>query len=519
MSDWYTERRQNQQLEELRGEMSRALSDASSLRSRLSQLQGGVESRLQRLTTAFDAFVELSDIRYELIGFADASEVRRHAGQVLSALASGDTPPAATREVPGYWLGPAVDALRLLSTEAVGHAAEQPGDEAEGGPLAEAMARDARRTSIFLCLALAALGRRNQVRTDWLNTAFGALAADGTVTRVQRALWTTGARGGFGADGLALIVTRLQMPATASADKWLAAVEARGDVAKGYTPNFTEIVAQAKVRQRLSRLRSAVETITGDTAVLEPDRDLAYGADEHPDPDRTSAMLRLLISEGSEPEREPLARVAELRTRITDGTDSGGGSFDDQAGAVEELLKADLGRAKEPHLAAAALRVVAAGVLAGAEELARTAGAPSPRQITTEIEWRQVTLLPDGPERQSLTAAESAITSTVAPLSSRDLAGPVTFGIAGLVVAAGLGLVHPLWIVAGLGLIAYGAYRYWTTSKRKKSEQADAAARVGRLREKSTEAAGELAEYLAKDAERGTAVATELEEIRKRLTV
>lgn len=509
-SDWYTERRQNQQLEELRGEMSRALSDASSLRSRLSQLQGGMESRLQRLTTAFDAFVELSDIRYELIGFADASEVRRHAGQVLSALASGDTPPAATREVPEYWLGPAVDALRLLSTE-------QPGDEAEGGPLAEAMARDARRTSIFLCLALAALGRRNHVRTDWLNRAFGALAADGTVTRVQRALWTTGARGGFGADGLALIVTRLQVPATASPDQWLAAVEARGDVPRGYTPNFTEIVAQARVRERLSRLRSAVETITGDTAVLEPDRDLAYGAGDHPDPDSTSALLRLLISEGSEPERGPLARVAELRTRITDGIDSGGGSFDDQAGSVEELLNADLGRAEEPHLAAAALRVVAAGVVAGAEELARAASVPGPRQITTEIEWRQVTLLPDGPERQSLAAAESAITATVAPLSSRDLAGPVTFGVAGLVVAVGLGLVHPLWIVAGLGLIAIGAYRYWTTSKRKKSQQADAAARVGRLRDKSTEAANELTEYLAKEAERGTAVATALEEIRKRL--
>jgi hypothetical protein len=211
--------------------------------------------------------------------------------------------------------------------------------------------------------------------------------------------------------------------------------------------------------------------------------------------------------------------VTELRTRITDSTDSGGGSFDDQAGSVEELLKADLGRAEEPRLAAAALRVVAAGVVAGAEELARTASVPSPRRITTEIEWRQVTLLPDGPERQSLAAAESAITATVAPLSSRDLAGPVTFGVAGLVVAVGLGLVHPLWIVAGLGLIAIGAYRYWTTSKRKKSEQADAAARVGRLRDKSTEAANELTEYLAKEAERGAVVATDLEEIRKRLAV
>ena len=74
MSDWYTERRQNQELEELRSEMSLAMSEASRLRSRVSQLQGSLDSRLRQLTDAFDAFVELSDIRYELISFADAAK-------------------------------------------------------------------------------------------------------------------------------------------------------------------------------------------------------------------------------------------------------------------------------------------------------------------------------------------------------------------------------------------------------------------------------------------------------------
>jgi hypothetical protein len=272
MSDWYTDYRQNEQLEELRSEMSQAMSEASSLRSRLSELQGGLESRLERLASAFDAFVELSDIRYDLIGFADAAEVRRHAGQVLSALASGEDPPAPGREVPGYWLGPAVEALRGLSAEADGPVA----DELAGEPLAEAMTRDDRRTSIFLCLALAALGRRNQVRSQWLDIAFGPLAADGTVTRVQRALWTAGARGGFGADGLDVIVAWLQVPSTASAQRWLAPIEARSEVVRQAAPNFAEIADQAKARARLSRLRAAVETIAGDTAVLEPDRDLAY---------------------------------------------------------------------------------------------------------------------------------------------------------------------------------------------------------------------------------------------------
>ncbi len=79
MNDWYTENRQNRALDELRDQMAAAASEASTMRFRLSQIQGGMETRLQRLTTAFDAFVELSDIRFDLIGYADAAEARRYA--------------------------------------------------------------------------------------------------------------------------------------------------------------------------------------------------------------------------------------------------------------------------------------------------------------------------------------------------------------------------------------------------------------------------------------------------------
>lgn len=73
-----------------------------------------------------------------------------------------------------------------------------------------------------------------------------------------------------------------------------------------------------------------MEIISGDTTVLEPDGDLAYAAGE-PDPDSTSALLRTLISEGSDAEREPLARVAGLRAKITGSTDTGHASITDPA--------------------------------------------------------------------------------------------------------------------------------------------------------------------------------------------
>ncbi|MEV8373280.1 hypothetical protein AB0P21_11120 [Kribbella sp. NPDC056861] len=553
MNDYYTERRQNRELEELRDQMSQAASEASTLRFRLSQVQGSMETRLERLTTAFNAFVELSDIRYDLIGFADAAEIRRHAGQVLAALASGETPAATQHDVPEYWLGLAVEAIRGL---------------ADGVPeqtaLAEAMRRDELRTSVFLCLALAALGRRNEVRTEWLEIAFGKVSADGTITRVQRALWTTAARGGFGIEGQNAIINKLKLPSTAATQRWAGKIVERAEKVAVTAPAFKEIANQAKARADLTRLRSAVEAITGDTSVLEPDRALAYAAGDQPaqdsaavsspaqggaaqggaargntargsaakggstsagtaqgslDPDSTSAVLRLLISEGSAPEREPLARVAELRAQLTDGNAPGGGALDDQAGAIDKLLEADLANADQPHLAAAALRIVSPGVLADAETLAQAASQPTPGQVSAEIEWRPVTLLTDGPERLSLASAEAAIAATVQPLSARDLRGPIAAAVVGLVVAVGLGLTHPLWIAVGLVIIGFGGYGYLTARQKRGAEQADTATRITRLRSDSAEASAQLAAYQGQDSERAAAVAADLEELRKRLTV
>ncbi|GAA1597000.1 hypothetical protein GCM10009789_58750 [Kribbella sancticallisti] len=527
MTDWYTENRQNRQLEELRDEMSQAMYEASNLRSRLSQVQGGLESRLGRLATAFDAFVELSDIRYELIGFADAAELRRHAGQVLSALASGEQPPAPVRQVPGYWLAPALTALRALADDAIAPTAvatgagvgEAPGaaDPAGAGDaLGEAMKLDERRTAVFLCLALASLGRRNQVQVDWLETAFGSIATDWTVTRVQRALWTTGARGGFGVEGQNLSVDRLQAQVTGSSTNWLEAVESRATPVATTGPNFVEITPFAKAQARLRRIRAAVETITGDTAVLEPDRDLAYAAGE-PDPDSTSALLRTLISEGSDPERAPLARVAELRAKITDTAEKDNGSIEDPAGTIEDLLKADLRGADEPHLAATALRVVAGGVLANAEELAKTASSPSPHQVTSEIDWQQITLTADGPDQQSMTTASANISSSAPSLSVNDLAGPLTYAGVGALVGIGLGLLHWFWILVGLASVVFGLYQYWRARTRAAQAKAEATARIATLRENATAAAAELATYQSQHANRTATITTDLDQLRKHL--
>jgi hypothetical protein len=376
------------------------------------------------------------------------------------------------------------------------------------------MALDQSRTSTFLCLALAALGRRDLVRTEWLDTAFGTVAADGTLTRVQRALWTTGARGGFGLDGQQLLLGRIQEPLTASTKSWLEVVESRAASVRRTGPSFTEVASQTTARARLSQVRTAVETIAGDTTVREPDRDLAYTPGE-PTPDSASAVLRLLISEGSEPERVSLARVAELRTHITNSSEAA--AITDDAGKVEELLAADLRQTNEPHLAATALRVVADDVLADAEELAKTASGLSPAEVTYDVNRHRIKLLPDGPEATSMAEAVAKINATAPPLTPRALAGPAVIAAVGLAVAIGLGLVHPFWIVIGLVIVVIGAHRAWRTRVRTTADQADAASQIAGLREKAAEAAAELATYKADAPERQKAVTADLEAIRKHL--
>ncbi|MEV0283121.1 MULTISPECIES: hypothetical protein [unclassified Kribbella] len=502
MSDWYVERRQDRELDALRSEMSQAFSEASSLRSKVSQLQGSLDSRLRQLSDAFDAFVELSDIRYELIGFADAAEVRRHATQVLTALASGQQPPAAGAAVPGYWLQPAVATIHGLSAEATA---------LPDGPLSEAMALDKDRTSIFLCLALAALGRRDLVQNTWLETAFGT-PADGKVTRLQRALWSTGARGGLGAEGQTLVIERLREHVKGLS--WLETVLSRGKAVRHPHPGFTEIATAANARDRLSQLRAAVDTIAGDTTVREPDRDLAYG---EPDPDSASSVLRMLISEGSEHEREPLSRVAELRARITN-TSAAAGAITDPVDTIENLLRADLRREDEPHLSATALRVVADGVLTEAEELAKTAGGLIPTEIVCKVGRRDITVLPDGPDQQSMAAAVAKINSEAPPLTVKSAAGAIAIAVTGLVVGIGLGIVHSFWIVIGVAILGVAAHRYWRARTQVAEAKTDAADQIARLKEKATETAGELASYKAGARDREAAIAADLTAVREQLT-
>ena len=126
MSDlgWYGrtsyDRRQNEELDNLAGQLSYQREEARRLKATLSRVQGGLEQRLGRLATAFDAFVELSDLREELRVFEPAATARRRARRVVLQLRTADTVPDGLTPPPpgdsapeafGYWLPGALAGL------------------------------------------------------------------------------------------------------------------------------------------------------------------------------------------------------------------------------------------------------------------------------------------------------------------------------------------------------------------------------------------------------------------------
>ena len=202
--DWwgedYGDRRVRRKLEgELQDMAAAATARQGALQSQLTRLQGTLEQRLEKLSAAFYAFVELSDVRAELAEFEDEITVRHAAMRVLRALrrraADGSGAaglpglPADLPACPGYWLRPATESL----------AAALGGDDpAAAAALAEARGLDPVRTAVFLSAALALAGQA--ARAGELLPAALQQAGD-TVTYAQRVLWEACAHGALGDAG------------------------------------------------------------------------------------------------------------------------------------------------------------------------------------------------------------------------------------------------------------------------------------------------------------------------------
>jgi hypothetical protein len=436
--NWWVDYKQNRRIEELQGEVQAAYSYAASrsraLQSRLSQVQGTLERRLDRLAKSFDAFVELSDLRVEMAMFDREADVRNRTRRLLNALAqgTGDLPPLGVDDCPGYWLKPAADGLAALIR----------GDEEAAEKLtSEAIALDEDRTTLFLTLGLATAGRYVDA-VPWLSRSLPSLGT--TVTAVQRQLWIACADGAFGAPGAAHIERRLievidEMPAEAAdrqRERWRQAIvgKAGGHTGRARLPRelqgLSTLTDPSFAAGRLAELRRKVEE------ALEP-------VDAEPAADFVGLLITL-VDEGAPEERELVARARELRDIIETGGAQQQPAWDAPAGETLDLLHGDLFSRSSPGPRALAARVGARWLRSIAEGLAERASVAPPKAVDVRVYGHPLRVGVDG--TPALPEAQASIdeAAAISPTGER----------VGMAVAIAGALVLVLTIAAGIPALA-----------------------------------------------------------------
>lgn len=578
---------------------------------------------------------------------AGTAELHRYAQALLVQLTADgsapDLPPGVT-DVPGYWLAPAIEALVLIMS----------GKEAPE-PLARATQLDARRTALFLCLALAVCGQGDRIHASWLGTAFGELSAEHPVTHGQRALWLAAARGAYGPVGKIFVLRKLDAVAVPAEDeRWLAALgttsdsperttttdagPAAGDthtsdhgtrasdagqasgngasntrqtrgIQASNTGQASENDVSATRQTRGTQASSAGQTSENDvSATLRarrtqasdigpaggngasntrqargaqasntgqtsengvPDVAEASGPSEegHDAPMTVPSSLQNFPELTNVPEIakaiDAASRLRRLRERCAEITSTP--SRNESGGTVEvtkvvsgmiwaedeplAVLRSLIGQGEpqgpmssltghllhdvrpggDPHMAALAIYLAAPAVKAAAETLIEEVRKPPPDAVTVPILGYEVKLRPEGPDQESLAAAEHRIMTESVHRRSHPWPGYLLLSVAIMALVTGFALVliqttgdeSPLgpapwdwatwgWTLACLGLAsgACGGYLLWRDRRREQTELQNAQARARELRELAEKAVWALHEY-AREAEARAEAATE----------
>jgi hypothetical protein len=525
---WY-DRKQNDRIESLNSQLAGQRSQAQRLTAQISKVQGNLEQRLNRLASAFDAFVELSDLREELRSYQPAVAARHRARQVLGRIdaagakaANGSSSPGPGpdsgpgsgvdgglgaladlappvdpyNEVPGYWLPSALAGLVATVT----------GDGATAETaLIDARALDPVRTDLFLCLALL-LGRRTERAAEMLPGLLD-LRTDQPVTLAQRELWLGAAAGRFGGSGRAVIVGRLTAlvggltpeARIAEASPWrslLDGIEADPPVLKALPRRITAppaLLVPIRGARQLDALAEWYRKVAGpqdgdSTSAPDPAATPAStpASTTAAAPDPLQVLLRELVDEGAPDEQPLLLRAAELRKVIQ--ADTGGQAppapsrWKKTVDKPLALLLADVGSA-EPRRRTVAARAGAPLIAALADGLASAATQPPPDRTEVTIGGYPIGFGTLGVDKASVAKAQTAVLhpgSASASSLASDKAGAERYtkvggglvAVGGFVVLWGLLLMQPgLWALLGPIVAGVGVWLLFEARKAKDSAE------------------------------------------------
>lgn len=197
------------------------------LRSQLNQVTGSLERRISALARAFDAYVELGDVREELSNMPSSATVRRQARDAIAILKANGTPPPLAEGQAGHWLATAMNRVITVVRGKVPTPDLEEGPSSTFGPppafgtspsgvgLASPEAR------IFEALALCLLGHGADIGEQIPSL----LTTDGGFTGEQRALFDATLDGHFGEEAIVALgdTIRANLARSESSDwsQWL----------------------------------------------------------------------------------------------------------------------------------------------------------------------------------------------------------------------------------------------------------------------------------------------------------
>lgn len=293
--DWTRARRLKDAYNQLQ---SSHAATSSRLQSRLSKLEGSLERRLNALTSAFDAYVELGDVREELRRLPDWGATRLAVQETLELLAQDERTPLIDTTTHDHWQAHAMNAVLTL---------------AEGGETGrhEQSARNlSDEAPVFIALVSVTIGAGQR-----LNGRLAALFD--TVSELDDVRWLLLRAAAAGLAGEAELVQLGQRlsPQLGDVQRWQTWLRVSPTEPDGWT----------QVQELLDG--------TFGTAAPEP-------WDESSLADELQDKLSALASAGSQREAELLRQARDLRQRIEDpdGAREAEPFSKDVISAVQEML-------------------------------------------------------------------------------------------------------------------------------------------------------------------------------------
>ncbi len=437
------------QVAELASAQASARPRGGRISSQLSGLEGPVEKRLEALTVAFDAYVELGDVREQLATHVETALVRREVLAAIDALVRGRRAERVTPvEGDDYWLPHAMNAVTALIAGGRDRAAEG---------RARTLGRQA---DLFRVVLLGALGHGVLVRDGVPDL----LATDGPLDDAQVALWHALLAGVYGETGEGALLDAVE-------ERW------RPALAGGEPDAWRSwVVEQSEAEDPDAELAWVRGLLAGEARPASGSGSALEHTAEDP---RASlrAVAGTLIAEGSEQERELLVRARQLRRRVEDPSGTAAGPFEPLPAAVADLVRQGLLTTSDPALRARLLAWSRPGLLA-AVELAAASPVPPVRPVERQTSGGALLVGPEGADPEALARARQTIVArSASPERDRSrVTGGAAGGLAVLAVVAAL-LSSPLALVALLGVAAFalGLVAVLTHRKRRRTvlEQAD----------------------------------------------